>query len=223
MYSFEKISNAIACKISLILELDKEREEILAYGAFNLIHTVWSIFLIVLFGVLFNVLLYALIISFTAAFLRKYSGGAHATSPNRCAIIGIIIFDGFAIIVDKFIISANTIGLLIYAGLIFVFTHYIIYKYCPVDSPSKPIKNEETKQRLRKSSIRIIHVLAGMIIILFILYSNFKNIILLKSLICILIGLIWQTLTLTFPGHLIIKILDAFLRNMTALLKGGEV
>ena len=43
MYFFEKVSNSFAAKVSSTLNLDKDREEIIAYGSYNLLQTLWSI------------------------------------------------------------------------------------------------------------------------------------------------------------------------------------
>jgi accessory gene regulator B len=218
MSLIERLSKNTASQISIALNLDKEREEILAYGAFNLFHTAWSIFLVALFGVLFDVLIYALFLSFTAAWLRKYSGGAHATSPNRCAIIGVIVFDGLAVLIDKFIISIDIVFLIIHTILSFLCTYYVIYKFCPVDSPSKPIRKAETIKRLRKNSFKTIYILIGITITLFVFYFQLGQVQLLKIISCISTGILWQSLTLISPGHFIIHVLDMFLKNMTTLV-----
>jgi accessory gene regulator B len=86
MFLIERISIFITDKISLILELDKDKKEIIKYGAFNIIHTLYGFILIFLIALVFNVLFEAFIIQTIIYILRKSSGGAHATSPNRCAI-----------------------------------------------------------------------------------------------------------------------------------------
>ncbi|SHK26016.1 accessory gene regulator ArgB-like protein [Tepidibacter formicigenes] len=212
MYLIEKISRYIGSNISSILNLDNDKKEVIVYGAFIFIQTIWSIFLIILFGLIFNVLLESIIISFSAAFLRKYSGGAHATSPNRCAFIGVIIFNGFAVIISK--ITINPIFALIYGILSFLFTYYIIYKYAPVDTPSKPIKKEETKKRLKKKSIVILHILVLASMILAVLYLNLEDKKILNNIICICIGITWQSVTLTNLGHILTSKLDLTLSKL---------
>ncbi len=42
MISLEKMSNNISKQISTHLQLSKDKEAVIAYGAFSLIHTFWS-------------------------------------------------------------------------------------------------------------------------------------------------------------------------------------
>src|SRR5690242_19961453 len=99
MFFLEKLSNDLALKMSYYLKLNKDQEEIIAYGAFNLIQTAWCILLVLLFGAVFSVTIKAFSISFIISILRKYSGGAHSSSPNRCALIGAIISVGLALLI----------------------------------------------------------------------------------------------------------------------------
>ena len=134
MYLLERISNNLADKLSTTLNLDVNNKEVLAYGAFNLIYILWLILLIVLFGILFDSLHIILIIALAVAFLRKSSGGAHATSPNRCAIISVIVFGTLSIIIKYTATDINVFYIIIYELISFIFTFIIMYKYCPVDS-----------------------------------------------------------------------------------------
>ncbi|WP_432661785.1 accessory gene regulator B family protein [Wukongibacter baidiensis] len=211
MSRIESLSNNIALKIAKILELDEDRQEIIAYGAFSLIQTIWSIGLVMAFGLLFKVFWEAVIISFAGALLRKYSGGAHATSPSRCAVIGVIISVGPALILDKISIYTSPIYIIIYALLTLAFTYYIIYRYSPVDTPNKPITKDETKKRLRKSAFKMIHFYFIVITILFICYSKEKSYIYLKFIVSICTGMLWQDMTLISLGHYIVSKLDAIL------------
>ncbi|MBB6215496.1 accessory gene regulator B [Anaerosolibacter carboniphilus] len=220
MYLIEKLSNRFASQISVILGFDKDYEEILAYGAFAILHILWSILLITVFGILFGVLLESLIISFTASILRKYSGGVHATSPNRCATIGTIIFVGFSVAINQFN-SINLVFALIFHILSFIYAYYIISRYCPVDTPNKPIIKQESKERLRKKSFQFIHLCLICSVGLFILYFQRINYPAMKLILAICIGLVWQSFTLTRLGHLIISNLDILLAK-TSFITGGD-
>ncbi len=207
----EKISTYLGNKIAFNLNLDKEQEAILVYGAFSFIQTLWCILIIVLFGIVFDVLLESIIISFSAAFLRKYSGGVHASSPNRCAFMGGIIFTLLAIIVHE--IRMHFSFVCIFAGLSFLFSYYIIHQYAPVDSPNKPIRKEETKKRLRKSAFILLHSLLIIILFLFINYLKFKDETLFIYILSICLGILWQSLTLVPFGNFILSKLDLLLKR----------
>lgn len=221
MFLIEKISNNLAYKIASTLNLDKDNQKIISYGAFSFLQTLWAILFVTIFGLIFGVLIEALIISFTASFLRKYSGGAHASSPNRCVMIGAIVFSLLGIIINK-TSPLLTIKLAALTGFVcFIFSYYIVYKSAPVDSSAKPIVKEKTKQRLKKSSILTLHSLIIMVTGLLGLYYKLGDKILLISAQCISIGTAWQSLTLTPIGHSLMESMDTFFKNIVTFF-GGE-
>lgn len=217
MYLMEKVSNDISQKISAILECDKEQTEIIAYGALVLIQTSIAFILILIVGILLNVLYETVVISITAASLRKYSGGAHSASPNRCAVMGAIIFNTIALATNSFFSSANAITIVPFSAICFAFVYCILYRYCPVDSPNKPINNVEFKKRLRKKSFYVTSIFLIISILLMIFYYINYNHVLLYTIICISLGLVWQALTLFYPGKFITYLLDSLLIKILCL------
>lgn len=222
MSTIERLSNSIAFKISKILELDTEKEEVLAYGAFSLIQTVWSIALVMIFGLVFNVFWEAVIISFSGALLRKYSGGAHASSPNTCAVIGVIVSVGPALILDNLSYTGAKY-ILIYACFALAFTYYIIYRYSPVDTPNKPIVKEETKIRLRRSAYKLTNTYLVIISLVYIYQVKQQNQAGLKIISSICTGILWQDITLLPLGHYIMSKLDIILKYIFSLIGGEKI
>jgi len=208
MSGVEKLSKVIASKISTNLSIDKDHEEVLAYGAFALIQTLMSILVIVVFGVFFNVLMESLVISFSAAILRKFSGGDHASSPVNCALIGMIIFGGLSILVKNIVMNINFLYLVAVMIMAFAFTFYIMFKYSPVGCANKPLKNQNIRKHLRRQSIVFVLSLLIINIILITVYLKTKNTYLLSIAVCISTGIVWQSITLVSLGHLIIEKLD---------------
>ena len=98
-----ELSNKIATKIVVETDGDEERKSVIEYGIFAMIQTGIAIICTVIFGLLFNVLVEALIVSFSISILRKCSGGVHATSPTRCTVIGTLI----CILIPKLVIAIN--------------------------------------------------------------------------------------------------------------------
>lgn len=207
----EKISDRIADKIALELKYDNNKKEIIAYGTFALLHTFISVFLTIVFGYLFGVVIEAIIISFTVSILRKYSGGVHASSSSNCTIIGLIICIGQASIISLIAdlkIEFNIV--LISLLMTFVWTCYIIYKLAPVDSPAKPIKREEKRKRMKKRSLITLIIYFIIVVFIMILYLKFKKRKFLTYTLCIGGGVLWQSFTLTKEGHLVLSKMDSF-------------
>lgn len=222
MYLVEKISSSVSSSISNALKLDKDNEKIIAYGAYTLIQMILCILLIVIFASIFKVVVSALIISFTGSLLRKYSGGAHATSPGRCAIIGAIVTVGLALLFKQVSIY-NNIALIGILGLFsFAYSYYIILKLSPVDSPSKPITKLETKLRLRKGSITLLNCLLIICFILTFFYFKNESIKTFNSVICIYGGMLWQSFSLTKVGHNFMTYIDNLLKK-TIIFRGDEI
>jgi accessory gene regulator B len=210
----EKLSNNIANKVALELSLDKDNREVVAYGAFALMQMLLSITLVFLFGLLFHVAFEALIISFTASILRKYSGGVHASSPGTCTFIGIIVCVGQAVLISLLISSVINLKLIIILGVvIFIWSYYIIYKLAPVDSASKPIVKEEKRKRMKKGSIILLSAYLIITVFLILFYITGVEGKLLFYVLCLYSGILWQVFTLTAPGHLLIGKVDTFLNR----------
>jgi len=211
MYVLERISQKFAAKIGTSLELDDQRIEVLAYGAFNLLHALWSTFLVVLFGLIFKCLAEILIISTTAAVLRKYSGGAHATTPSRCAAIGVIVFGMLSLAIKIPILYSSPVAVAVCQIAVFSFAFYIMYKHCPVDSPNKPIKSEKKRRRFRRISFCLLGILVTAVTVLWGVYVYIRSVYILRIALCLAAGTAWQSFTLTFPGHIVMKNIDAIL------------
>lgn len=216
MISIEDISNNIGRKIAYNLHLSKEREEIIAYGALSLLHTLQATVLLIIFGLIFNSVIEILCIAVTAALLRRYSGGAHASSPGRCSAITVITFGFLSLLVKYINISPSNV--LVYQLITILFILYSFYNNCPVDTPNKPINDEEQKNKLRKKSFVFILFTFIIIFILWFLFIRYEREELMKIIIAVHTGILWQSFLLTYPGRGIIKGLDCYLKN---LFKGG--
>ncbi|EJO5346335.1 accessory gene regulator B family protein [Clostridium botulinum] len=212
MINMQNVSNIIADKIALELKLDKDRKEVIAYGTFAFFQTTFCILFIIICGYFFYAQIEALMISFTIAILRKYSGGVHASSPNSCAIIGTIICVGLAIIILELTNLIHNLNILACWGIvIFVWAYYIIYKLAPVDSMAKPIKKPKEIKKFKKNSIITLSIYLVIILINFGLYYKTRDKKFIVYSLCIYTGVVWQIFTLTRYGHFAVKKLDEFL------------
>ena len=212
MIDIGELSNKIATKIVVETDGDEERKSVIEYGIFAMIQTGIAIICTVIFGLLFNVLVEALIVSFSISILRKCSGGVHATSPTRCTVIGTLI----CILIPKLVIAINinSIYSIILGVIVFIISYYIVYKLAPVDSKNKPIKKLERRKKLKRKSINIINIYL-IISIVFIIIYHFYNI---YSMIiyfeCLYLGMLWQVISLTKVGHLMINKFDYLLNKI---------
>ncbi|MHC1747897.1 MAG: accessory gene regulator ArgB-like protein [Cellulosilyticaceae bacterium] len=217
----EACTNAIAQYLGRELQFDKDKTEVVAYGMFILIHTLISIGLVVIGGLICGVLVESLIVSFTIAILRKPSGGAHASRPGICAFVGMLIAVGFAKIIVSLEISSVAVAIGV-GFVVAIWGYYLINKLAPVDSAAKPIRKEQKRQSLKRKSILILSVYFGIVAINLIVYQVKGSINLLNYTFCIYAGSVWQVFTLTKSGHLTVNKIDDFFKNITSKLKGVE-
>lgn len=202
MFKVEGICKKISDYIAEELNFDDDKKSVINYGIFAFVQMVICIALVIIFGVIFNVTIEALIISFTVSILRKSSGGVHASSPERCAVIGTVTSVGMALMAKNINYSFGFV--ILFGIIVFVWSYYILYKLAPVDSIVKPIKNIKKRRRLRKSSIITLSVYLIIVIINILSYLSINNFVLLTYSLCIYMGLLWQGFSLTKSGHLIL-------------------
>ncbi|MDP4145352.1 MAG: accessory gene regulator B family protein [Bacillota bacterium] len=215
MFLIERVSNKISSRISNALDLDEDHKEIIAYGAFSILQITWSIFWVIIFGAIFKVLIQAIIILFIVSLLRKYSGGVHASSPNRCIVIGTFACVGLAIISNNLKPQYSQLWVVMLYILSLIYSYYIIYKFAPVDSPSKRISTEEARQYFKKCSLIVLSILFTSVAVLILLYLKFEINYLLPIIQCICFGVLWQITTLTNFGHNILTKVDYILEKVT--------
>lgn len=222
MFQIERVSNKIAYKIAGELKLCNDDREVLNYGAFAFMQIIVSIVLVAVLGAVSNVMIEALVISFTISILRKYSGGVHARTSDSCIILGTFVSVGLAILIS-FLNSWIYLELILLCGLaVFIWSYYIIYKLAPVDSFSKPIKKAEKKRRMKKGSILILSVYFVLILFFVFLYYFNERSDLLQYSMCIYCGILWQTFTLTKAGHSVIGKMDTFISHIFYLKRSEK-
>lgn len=212
MIDIGEFSNKIATKIVMETDGDEERKSVIEYGIFAILQMGVALIFTAIFGLLFNVFIEALIVSFSISILRKCSGGVHATSPTRCIVIGTLI----CILIPKLVITININSMysIILGVIAFIISYYIVYKLAPVDSKNKPIKKLERRKKLKRKSINIINIYL-VIAIVFIIIDHFYNI---HNMIiyfeCLYLGMLWQVISLTKIGHLAVNKFDYLLNKI---------
>lgn len=211
MSLIEKIAAHIGKKTKCILAFDDETEEVVIYGAINLIQTSLSFLLTIGIGFILGVFYESLLFTLTVSILKKYSGGAHASSPGRCLFIGSAISVSFSLLISNILCRQNIWSITVIGILCIIISIYIIIKKAPVDSKNKPITSNAMRQRLKRNSIVTIIICSIIMGIVLFIFKMSSSIIYIKIFECIGIAVLWQTITLTKP---IIK----FLHKIDSLL-----
>ncbi|WP_069998054.1 accessory gene regulator ArgB-like protein [Cellulosilyticum sp. I15G10I2] len=221
MSRVERVANQIAVKVANELQLDVDKKAVIAYGIFAFIHMFLCILAVIIVGAVFGVALEAFLISLTTAIFRKSSGGAHASKPWICNVEGVVVSVVPAILLGMLGHQLTMYLLLIIGFVAFIWAYHITLKLAPVDSLSKPIKKQATREKLKKKSILILNVYVGVVLVNILMFYFIKHNRFLIYSFCIYIGVIWQAFTLTESGHLLLNQVDIFLNNIYSI-RGGR-
>lgn len=209
----DSISNRLASKLAKDVNKSSEEYQVLKYGIFVFVHMCLAAIFTFIFGLITNTTFEILIISLIAALMKRYSGGVHSSSPNRCLVTGIFVSYAF-VLIAKFVSDSNIANLYIINILILIHSFIIIYTKCPVPSENKPLKREQTRKKLRKNAFRI-YLVCCLIFILNVILNKFNIVFKLIDFelftLCINLGLYMQTLSLTSVGSRIILLIDKLL------------
>ena len=203
----QRLSKKIAADISQSLGKTESEEEVIAYGLLGFFQLISNIGLTLFFGWLFRVPYLALLLSVSVSMLRRFSGGAHAETLNLCTLVGLFYSVFFAQLSVYLAYSTiNKVILYGFSALILLSSWYVVWARAPVDSPQKPIRSIEKKQRMRKGSFQVLIFLTLNVIGLFIIGCSYSAV--MPYGFSIVFGVLWQAFSLTEPGAKFLSNLD---------------
>lgn len=216
----EKIATTIGRNARLVLSVNENEEKIVVYGAVSLLQILWTILWTIIISMIFGVVYEALLFTIAVSALKKYSGGAHASSPGRCIFVGVTVSTMFGLLINILLSKQNIIVIAILGLLCIFIAFFIIMKLSPVDSVKKPITSIKMRLRLKRNSETLIFFYIFIMVNTLLLFKFSSNLYFLKAFECISLGALWQSITLTNRGINILNKVDFILnfRNM----KGGD-
>ncbi|MDD2267982.1 MAG: accessory gene regulator B family protein [Eubacteriales bacterium] len=210
----ENICNKIAFSIGKQLNYNDEQVAVVAYGLFAILQTIGMFILSSIIGIIFRCWIECFMIFLAVGIMRKYTGGAHSSTLLGCTLFSLFIIGSLGYI-SRYALNDLYLSLQesYYHYLIFLFyipvytiMILIVKKLAPVDSPNKPIRKPEKIKRLNNYSV----ILVSFYFLLSALFFSIANhnIRFLSVSLSLLFATVWQTFTLTKPGHKLIHILD---------------
>ena len=122
-----------------------------------------------LVGLITGMVIEISLITITSALFKRYTGGAHASTPERCLIIGVILSLILSILCRLIVINTDINNIVFVVMIIIALSYYMIYYNCPVSSKNKPLKNEKTRNKLKKKAFILLNIYAILLIILYII------------------------------------------------------
>ncbi|SCI04242.1 MULTISPECIES: accessory gene regulator ArgB-like protein [unclassified Romboutsia] len=208
MGAIENVSLKLAKGLGNKLNKSDEEVEVLNYGLFFIIHTFSAILITFIFGIIFNVLIEIMSISITASLLKRYCGGTHSSTPNRCILSGLILSLLISFISKYMAINISDINLIILELVSLVFSIYFIYLKCPVGSKNKPLKKESTRNKLRKKAFKLMCIYVSSIICMLLIYKINQVYIVKLIIISMTMGIMLQIFAMSKIGDFTINLLE---------------
>lgn len=181
--SYSRLSNNLANYICKEINVDGERQEIITYAIENLLLGAGGFIFIIIIGFLFHAVIPAVAAAIVGALLRRFSGGAHLSTPMKCLVVGAFAY-GTLGVVSKYL-AYQLPEMLPIAGLIVSLA--LVSLYAPVDCPAKPIKSNLLRKKLKLGSICFV-----VVVLLFVLTVNISH----EVKFALTLGVLYQSITL---------------------------
>ncbi|SHJ60676.1 accessory gene regulator ArgB-like protein [Tepidibacter formicigenes] len=165
----EIICNKISLYFKKELNMEEEDREVIEYGLFAVIGSIFKIIMLIILGFIFGILKYILILSFSFALFRIFSGGVHSSTYKGCMIISLSIFTLFSVLIKIFEKNINYNIFSILSLSIIIHSLYMIINFVPNDNQNRIIKDELEKKKFKKLTLYllVIYVFAMIIAVYF--------------------------------------------------------
>lgn len=199
----EKFSERWAMFLTSQTGQNDETEAVLTYAIEVLAITVINIVLTLGLGWLLGVFFGTVASLLTAVLVRHTAGGAHSSSPIRCAIITVIIFPALALLAKQLAAFNPFIADLLCIIMVLI-SWFLIWRFSPVENENAPIISSK-----RRRSLRTLSFLAFIIVCICIAFIKQSVYTWAADVyISIALGLMWSTFNLSYPGHTLMLFLD---------------
>ncbi len=204
----------LTLNLSASLSLSTEQQEIVNYALDILLSTLLNVALITIVSSLLGVTSYALTALLAAALVRYFSGGAHCTSSERCVLAGTLTVPLFGWLAFRLSPAVSSwpghLVTVLFAALIAVMFLSIIL-WAPADTPGKPITTKREKSFLRRAALLTATAMSGILLLAIRYWGNTPH---LTYLIAALIGIAWQSFSLSPPGYWLVHRFDRLLSKV---------
>jgi len=200
----------ILLKMAKTLAHESGKDEEVLLFALRLVKTsVMGYTLLFIVSWIFGVWQYAFAAGITAALFRVFAGGAHASAPIRCSIIGAVVFTSIGLAVNGFYSGMSIYQFAVLLAAVFLVSLYMFYLYVPADTPGKPITSKVQRAYLRVISFSLLVMWSAAVCYVFV---NSRALFVEKLVVASVGGLCWQAFTLTPPGYFTFERFDVFLK-----------
>ena len=160
------ITERIKAKVT---DIDEEREMVINFGVRLIFGELPKILILFIIGFLLNMGWQTLLLFSLIAPYRSFTGGFHLKTHLGCMITTSILYLG-PIIMAKYLQTFNSFTIYILAGIVAIFSIFIIAKYAPADTENMPILSKK-ERKIKKIKAYI----ALAILLLIIVFNPYKQ------------------------------------------------
>lgn len=189
---YQKIIRLWAGNLAQDMKGNKEdNQAVMAYGLFVILFNTAAALVTVLVGAVLGTFSATALTFLTSGSLRLFTGGYHCSSPIKCLLltIGIFNFLGLcSVFLTDYLGTNLVIGLVL---ITMVLSFLFILKFAPLEAPNKPIK-PALKPGLRKMGLGVWFFWAVVLIILMVLNLNDNK----QTILAIQLGIAYQTFSI---------------------------
>jgi len=212
MAALRKMAEGIAWYLARELNFDQDNTEIIRYGTEIILGALLKGTVVLVISYQLGITPYVLAALVTSSILRLFSGGVHCASFGRCLLFGtaVVVLIGSIANVTGSLMNKQAILLLIilnaFTGL------YMVRKWAPADSHSKPITKKDKRENYKKLSILYVITWTA-VVTLFVLLAGSSHIAFSLALASIG-GFMVQVLSLCPAGYRVVAYIDMWLSKI---------
>jgi len=190
----QKWSYSCARHVAAVLNENHNKRAVYYYGFYIIFGSLVKGTILISLSLLLGVVVPALLTVLVLGSLRMFAGGFHFDTYGKCLFVTLVLVISAALI-SKYTYSYWSItAIAIFLILIFVVSLFMLIKYAPKDTPTKPITEPEAIKKYKRLSIAYLSILLVISVVLAIF--NLK-----MYVIAIGFGILLEIFTITPAGH----------------------
>lgn len=155
-----RIASSVVEKLTNSTTVSDTEKELYLYGFFILISQILYFIITIIIGILLDIVSLSVVFYISFQFIRRYAGGIHASSELKCEIISTT-----SIFICLLCVKSNVMfDIQIPTLILTLLASIVIFIFCPLDTPEKPLTEEELRY-FRKIALIILAIMLSIIII----------------------------------------------------------
>lgn len=155
-----RLSERIANGLLKQSDIKDDEQDLYQYGFFILLSQILYLIITCIIGVLLGTFFESIIFYIAFQFIRRYAGGYHASTETRCEILSSLSILACIVVIKL----SKTYDFQTVLLVISAMSAVCIAVLCPLDTPEKPLSENEFKY-FRKISWLILSVISLVVII----------------------------------------------------------